>query len=155
MDHYPEINVSERECPSHQTSASTSTSSISSKPTMHNHSQHHHHYHHHQQNKKLKTSNAHTPQYVSFPTPDPEPRERNDSVHDDTTQPIKQDNIEAQLSRFVDAPPPYAEKQYEGKSEDERARMRLVSYAREVSRIMGRQLARGIKGGDGEKGKAK
>jgi hypothetical protein len=46
----------------------------------------------------------------------------------------------------MDAPPPYSEQQYEGKSEDEQSKMRMADYAKEIKRIMGRQLVQGLKG---------
>ncbi|KAF9739916.1 hypothetical protein PMIN06_010026 [Paraphaeosphaeria minitans] len=45
-----------------------------------------------------------------------------------------------------DAPPPYREEEFQGKSKDEVRRMRKRDYAVEISRLMGRQLVRGMNG---------
>ncbi|KAH7380158.1 hypothetical protein BKA66DRAFT_368563, partial [Pyrenochaeta sp. MPI-SDFR-AT-0127] len=63
----------------------------------------------------------------------------------DTEKSTKPLPIEAELARYMDAPPPYSEKQYEGKSEEEQSNMRKRDYARELSRMMGRQLVRGLR----------
>jgi hypothetical protein len=59
--------------------------------------------------------------------------------------------IDAEYARYTDAPPPFSEKQYEGKSPDEQSQMRVTDYAKEISRMMGRQLVRGLKSDDVEK----
>ncbi|KAF2445298.1 hypothetical protein P171DRAFT_521309 [Karstenula rhodostoma CBS 690.94] len=50
-----------------------------------------------------------------------------------------------------DAPPPYREEDFQGKSKDEVSKMRKRDYAVQISRMMGRQLVRGMKGEGGEK----
>lgn len=64
---------------------------------------------------------------------------------------LKVERLEAEYARYTDAPPPYSEKAYEGKSEAESTKMRMGDYAKELSRMMGRQLVRGLKGGEKEK----
>ena len=139
MDHYPEVNVSERECSS---SRNSTTSSIvaSSKPG---------------DQSSAQPTRLHA---TSFPSPpsngSDQQRTRNDSVHSDSS--IHQDSksqdsqqasrvVEAEFARYLDAPPPYSEQAYEGKTESERAQMKMVDYARTISRMMGRQLVRGLR----------
>lgn len=55
--------------------------------------------------------------------------------------------IDAEYAQYTDAPPPFSEKQYEGKSEEEQTQMRKDDYAKEIKRMMGKQLVRGLKGG--------
>lgn len=134
MDHYPEVNISERECASRRSSSSSNTRSL-------------------QQTSTSKDDNLAPPHYISFPSPShvaDQERLRTDSVHSVSSD-SKARPLEAELARYTDAPPPYSKKQYEGKSEDEKSRMRMVDYAREVSRMMGRQLAKGLKGEKEEK----
>lgn len=102
MDHYPEVNLSERECASRRTSNSSKHSDSQHAPAL-----------------------------------------RNDSVHSDASQ-----NLAAEYARYTDAPPPYSEKQYEGKSEEQQTKMRMADYAKELKRMMGSQLVRGLKSGE-------
>lgn len=62
----------------------------------------------------------------------------------------KAQTIEAEYAQYTHAPPPYTEKQYEGKSEDEQNAMRTKDYAKEISRVMGHQLVKDLKSGKGE-----
>lgn len=128
MDHYPEVNVEERACASRSDS---NASSIKKASTQH------------------KTQAA--PQYTSFPPPENENaehyRDRNDSIHS-TAHEGDAKHIEAEYAQYTDAPPPYSEKQYEGKSEEQQTKMRMADYAKELKRMMGRQLVRGIKNGE-------
>lgn len=137
MDHYPEVNVSERECASRRTSQSSS----STKPPSNRNSL----------AVNTKASTLSTPHYTSFPTPPASSekealaseRQRVDSVT--STADIKVAELETKYAEILDAPPPYSEKQYEGKSEDEQSKMRMLDYAKELKRMMGRQLVRGLK----------
>ena len=101
-----------------------------------------------------KTQNGHlaAPQYTSFPSPDhasEQQRPRNDSIVSTSNEDeAKVQHIEAEYARYTDAPPPYSEKQYEGKDEDEQTKMRMADYAKELKRMMGRQLVRGLKTGE-------
>ncbi|OAL49549.1 hypothetical protein IQ07DRAFT_59678 [Pyrenochaeta sp. DS3sAY3a] len=161
MDDYPKINISEREC-----SRAHSPASLDSKPPTTNPTT--------STQPCTHCSNTHLapPQYTSFPPPT-SPKPRNDSVHDmsndsstnastdgstnadgaDGIGELKVERLEAEYARYLDAPPPYEEKAYEGKSEAESTRMRMGDYAKELSRMMGRQLVRGLKGGEREKEK--
>ncbi|KAH8732496.1 hypothetical protein GQ44DRAFT_641185 [Phaeosphaeriaceae sp. PMI808] len=73
---------------------------------------------------------------------------RNDSIHNDNDDVAKLHHIEAECAQYMDAPPPYSEKAYERKNEDEQTRMRMADYAKELKRMMGKQLVRGLKTGD-------
>jgi hypothetical protein len=131
MDHYPKVNVSERECASRQPS---NASSLNKEAISIQH--------------KSSSQETHLapPQYTSFPSPSnatEQGRIRNDSVHGNDTK-----HIEAAYSQYTDAPPPYSAKQYEGKTEEQQNKMRMADYAKELKRMMGRQLVRGIKSGE-------
>jgi hypothetical protein len=137
MDSYPQFDVSERECLSRRASNSSSINKASLQHSLDN-----------------KTQNGHLapPQYTSFPPPSNASEQqwiRNDSVHSTTNedQP-KPEQIEAEYAQYTDAPPPYSEKQYEGKSEEQQTKMRMADYAKELKRMMGRQLVRGLKTGE-------
>jgi hypothetical protein len=62
--------------------------------------------------------------------------------------------IDAEYARYTDAPPPFMEKEYEGKDEEEQTHMRMTDYAKEISRMMGRQLVTGLKTDASEKAKS-
>ena len=135
MDHYPKVNASERECAS-------SRPSTSSSPKKH----------HRKRSLVTKAQDEHIapPQYTSFPSPsnvsEEQKHSRNGSIqtiHNDDD--AKVHHIETECAQYMDAPPPYSEKAYEGKSEDEQTRMRMADYAKELKRIMGKQLVRGLK----------
>jgi hypothetical protein len=53
--------------------------------------------------------------------------------------------IDADYAHYTDAPPPFAESQYEGKTEERQSEMRLSDYAKEMNRFMGKQLVKGLK----------
>jgi hypothetical protein len=57
-------------------------------------------------------------------------------------------NIAAEYAQYTDAPPPYTENQYEGKSENEQNTMRSKDYAKEISRMMGHQIIGSLKSGE-------
>lgn len=123
MDRYPEVKVSERECLREDptTSRHDSASSVNKAANSQKH-------------------NEQTPQ-------------RTDSTTSSTKSTVNESEskqIEAKYAQYTDAPPPYSEQQYEGKSEQERADMRMTDYAKEISRMMGRQLVRGLKTGKSE-----
>jgi hypothetical protein len=96
---------------------------------------------------KLKLSNN---QYASFLAPNNTSPYRIKSTLPDAATADKSQTIEADYARYTDAPPPYTEKQYEGKSEDEQNVMRIKDYTKEISRLMGHQLVRGLKSGTTE-----
>lgn len=125
MDQYPELNVNERE--DRSSSRHDSGNSVS-KATVH------------------QTNSQHEDtQYTSFPPPSTHSSHRSNSSNSDTSTGEKSQQIEAEYARYTDAPPPYSEKQYEGKSDDEQNNMRMTDYAKEISRQMGRQLVTGLK----------
>ncbi|KAF1920989.1 hypothetical protein BDU57DRAFT_509511 [Ampelomyces quisqualis] len=105
MDHYPEVNVHNRECSSRR--PSNSSSILDNTP---------------EQTQALL---------------------RNDSQQSEAAATSKR--VEEEFAQYTDAPPPYSEKQYEGKSEEQQNKMRMADYAKEIKRMMGRQLVRGIK----------
>jgi hypothetical protein len=67
----------------------------------------------------------------------------------DLPTPIEDDaathQIDADYARYTHASPPFSEDQYDGKTEDEQTHMRRVDYAKELKRMMGRQLVKGLK----------
>ncbi|KAI4619790.1 hypothetical protein J4E83_005646 [Alternaria metachromatica] len=129
MDHYPEVSVNERETPSSMLSSRhDSASSIA------------------------KTAAA--GQRPSGASTTDDSAARNSSYTDSSSSSNSNlQRIEAEYARYTDAPPPYSEKAYEGKSDDERNSMRMTDYAKEISRMMGRQLVRGLKIDEREKGR--
>lgn len=76
-----------------------------------------------------------------------EQQERKDSIHTDEQTAKK---LKAEFARYTDAPPPFTEQQYEDKTEEQQLSMRTQDYAKELSRMMGRQLVRGLKTTDTE-----
>lgn len=150
MDHYPEVNVEVQE---HPTSASRhdSASSISkaadfhSPPSLVPSRQPSH-------NMSSTTDFSSIPAQQRTtsdpPTSDPTaPQERKDSVHTDEQTAEK---LKTEFARYTDAPPPFSEQQYENKTEEEQLNMRAHDYAKELSRMMGRQFVRGLKTTDAE-----
>jgi hypothetical protein len=135
MDNYPQFDVSERECSSRRDSTSSSINKVSLQHSL--------------DNKTSQDGHLAPPQYTSFPPPSnasEQERLRNDSVH--STSNTDEIKIEAEYAQYTDAPPPYSEKQYEGKSEEQQTKMRMADYAKELKRMMGRQLVRGLKSGE-------
>ncbi len=68
---------------------------------------------------------------------------RKDSLvhtNDETAEKIK-----AEFARYTDAPPPYSKQEYENKTEEQTLNMMTQDYAKELSRMMGRQLVRGLR----------
>jgi hypothetical protein len=138
MDRYRKVNISQRESSSHPSSKASSIT----KATMHQ-----------QQTpdtdtQKTPDSKSTPPQYTSFPPPSTtseQDQTRNDSFHNETA---KSKQIHADYAQYTDASPPYSEEQYEGKSEEQQTQMRMTDYAKEMNRMMGRQLVRDLKSGE-------
>ena len=134
MDHYPEINVHERECSSRRPSNSSSTMD---KPTI-------------AHNKSLDGHLA-PPLDTAFPSPD-NPSEQAQALRrkdsGQTEEAAISKRVVEEYAQYTNAPPPYSEKQYEGKSEEQQNKMRMADYAKEIKRMMGRQLIKGIKSGE-------
>ncbi|KAL6711205.1 hypothetical protein ACN47E_005736 [Coniothyrium glycines] len=131
MDHYPQVKVNERECPREDWASSRHDSASSVNKGV-----------------VVTTHTAETPaasHYTSFPSPSAHSARRTDSSNSSGSPHAKSRTIEALYARYTDAPPPYSEKQYEGKSNDEQTTMRMTDYAKELSRIMGKQLVKGLK----------
>lgn len=150
MDHYPEVNVEVQEHPS-SASRHDSASSIAkaadfhSPPSLVPSRQPSHN-----MSSTTAPSNTSTQQHTSSeaPTSDTtEQQDRKDSIHTDeqTAQKLK-----AEFARYTDAPPPYSEEQYTDKTEEQQLSMRTHDYAKELSRMMGRQLMGGLKTDDNE-----
>ncbi|KAG9192885.1 hypothetical protein G6011_11619 [Alternaria panax] len=140
MDHYLEVSVNEREDPSSEISSRHDSSSSVAKASGAGR----------QRPSTVDSQDstvARSSSYHSFPSPS---THRSDS--DFSTYSSAQ-RIDAEYAQYTDAPPPYSEKQYEGKSADEQNNMRMKDYAKEISRMMGRQLVRGLKFDDKEKEK--
>lgn len=152
MDHYPEVNVEVQEHPSsasrHDSASSVAKAAdfhsppslVPSRQPSHNMS------------STTAPSNTSTQQRTSSdpPTSDAteqqveqqEQQDRKDSIHTDeqTAQKLK-----AEFARYTEAPPPYSEEQYADKTEEQQLSMRTHDYAKELSRMMGRQLVRGLR----------
>jgi hypothetical protein len=149
MDHYPEVSVSEREYPS-SASRHDSASSVNNRAQYHSPPEVIH-----QANPK-QTQQTNMSESVSTSQPTlSTPPERKDSVQAISMDDAGEKELAAHIAQYTDAPPPYSQKQYEGKSEDEVSQMRMVDYAKEISRQMGRQLMRGVKINSGTKDEAK
>jgi rubrerythrin len=80
---------------------------------------------------------------TTFPNPSGQQLPRNDSSTSTST--VDSQAIDSEYAQYTDAPPPFEEEQYEGKSEEEQTRMRMADYAKELNRMMGKQLVRGLK----------
>jgi hypothetical protein len=124
MDHYPEVNVSERE---HPAGASRHDSS----------------------NSQIRTSELHSPPVLL--TTNSNLTIGSDSSHATRLGSGGEGHLEAEIAQYTDAPPSYSVEQYEGKSEEETSKMRMDDYAKEISRQMGSQLLRGVQ--DSKSGK--
>ncbi|KAI4626265.1 uncharacterized protein J4E87_004766 [Alternaria ethzedia] len=149
MDHYPEVSVNERETPSSMLSSRHDSASSIAKAAAAG-----------QRPSGASTTDdsaARNSSYTSFPSPSTHSHSSNhSSTHRSDSSSSSNSNlqrIEAEYARYTDAPPPYSEKAYEGKSDDERNNMRMTDYAKEISRMMGRQLVRGLKIDEREKGR--
>jgi hypothetical protein len=150
MDRYPEVNISQHEYSSHSSSKTPSFTKVTkvtkatktTKATMHQ-----------QQTpdadvQKTPDAKPSPSEYTSFPLPSTESERdemRNDSFHNETA---KSKQIHADYAHYTDAPPPFSEDQYEGKSEEQQTQMRMTDYAKEINRMMGRQLVRDLKSGE-------
>ncbi|CAN9170408.1 unnamed protein product [Alternaria alternata] len=148
MDHYPEVSVNERETPSSRISSRHDSASSVAKAAAAAA---------HQRPATIDTEDntaARASSYHSFPSPSTHSSDhsahRSDSNFSTNSSAQR---IEAEYARYTDAPPPYSEKQYEGKSADEQNNMRMKDYAKEISRMMGRQLVRGLKIDERQKGR--
>jgi len=138
MDHYPEVNVDERECSeSRISSRHDSVSSLTKAAAAH------------QRPSNAETKDHAPPRsssYHSFPSPSTHVSDHTSSrSNSNSSTSSNNQRIEAQYARYTHAPPPYSAEQYKGKSPDEQNNMRMKDYAKEVSRMMTRQLVRGLK----------
>jgi rubrerythrin len=120
MDHYPTVNLSEGG------SASSRDSNTSA-------------------NREIIDAKAPlvAARRTTFPIPAGQQLPRNDSSNSTST--VDSQAIDSEYAQYTDAPPPFEEEQYEGKSEEEQSRMRRLDYAKELNRMMGRQLVKGLK----------
>jgi hypothetical protein len=134
MDHYPEVSVNERESRDSMASARHDSGNSVAKEV-----------HQRQQHTTERSSS-----YQSFPSPSAHSAHRSDSNYSNTDSAQR---IEAEYARYTDAPPPHSEEEYEGKGEEEQTHMRKHDYAKEISRMRGRQLVTGMKVDVMEKGK--
>jgi hypothetical protein len=146
MDHYPEISVNERETPSSMISSRHDSASSVAKAAAAR-----------QRPSAVDTQDdatARASSYQSFPSPSTLSSDRSAHRTDSSSSSnLNDQRIEAEYAQYTDAPPPYSEKQYEGKSDDEQSHMRMKDYAKEISRMMGRQLVKGLKVDEREKDK--
>ena len=146
MDHYPTIRVNERETPNSRTSSRhDSVSSIGKGATTTRGSP---------TRRKMESSDQQSYSYHSFPSPSSHSPDSSSYRSNSTTSDHSNfRRIEEQYSRYTNAPPPYSKKQYEGKTDDEKTSMRMKDYTKELSRMMTRQLVRGLKIAEREKAK--
>ncbi|KAF1947686.1 hypothetical protein EJ02DRAFT_1997 [Clathrospora elynae] len=128
MDHYPAINTQEHGFPS--TSRQDSSSSVS-KVTP-----------------GAPGESAPQAPYAAFSSSSR--HESGISTRSISPMGEKALRIDAEYARYTDASPPYSEKEYEGRSEQDQTSMRREDYAKEISRAMGRQLVVGLKLDDGK-----
>jgi hypothetical protein len=137
MDRYPETSVREYESARENSTSSQQGSMNSATNAAIQHT--------------IETKfNLPGDRYTSFPSPSNSSLHRISSTHSTASTSDKTHTIEAEYAQYTDAPPPYTDKQYEGKSENEQNTMRSKDYAKEISRIMGHQLVRGLKSGETE-----
>ncbi|KAJ8117237.1 hypothetical protein OPT61_g1521 [Boeremia exigua] len=145
MDHYPEVNVEVQEQPSsasrHDSASSvTKAADFHSPPSLVPSRQSSH-----IMASTATASNAST-EHQTASTPSTsnatESQERKDSVHTDEQTVEK---LKTEFARYTDAPPPFSEQEYENKSEEQQLSMRAHDYAKELSRMMGRQLVGGLR----------
>lgn len=146
MDHYPTVRVNERETPNSRTSSRhDSVSSIGKGTTVTRASS---------TKRTMESAKQQSYSYHSFPSPSTHSPDSSSSRSNSTTSNHSDfQRIEEQYSRYTNAPPPYSEKQYEGKTDDEKTSMRMKDYTKELSRMMTRQLVRGLKISEREKAK--
>ncbi|KAH6616535.1 hypothetical protein C7974DRAFT_46161 [Boeremia exigua] len=150
MDHYPEVNVEVEEQSSsasrHDSASSvTKAADFHSPPSLVPSRQPSH-----TMASTATSSTASTQQRTSSDpsTSDTDgSQERKDSIHTDEQTAEK---LKAEFARYTDAPPPYSEEQYENKTEEQQLSMRVHDYAKELSRMMGHQLVRGLRTDDTE-----
>lgn len=145
MDHYPRVNVQVQEHPS-SASRHDSASSVSKEADFHSPpslvpsrqpSQ--------TMSSTINHSNASEQQRRTSDPPTSDaaaPQERKDSIHTDGQTAEK---LKTEFARYTDAPPPFSEEQYENKTEEQQLNMRAHDYAKELSRMMGRQFVLGLK----------
>lgn len=158
MDHYPEVNVEVQEHPS-SASRHDSASSVAKAADFHSPpslvpSR--------QPSRNMSSttapSNTSTQQRTSSDAPtsaaatqhaeqQTEQQERKDSIHTDEQT---AERLKSEFARYTDAPPPYSEEQYADKTEEQQLSMRTHDYAKELSRMMGHQLVRGLRTDDAE-----
>ena len=150
MDRYPEVNVEEREYPSSASRHDSATlvtkdSDFHSPPSL-----------------VPSRQPSHTMSSTAAPSDTPaqqqttpssstsvaaEQQQHKDSIYIDEQATEK---VKAEFARYTDAPPPFTEQQYENKTEEQALSMRTQDYAKELSRMMGRQLVSGLKTSDTE-----
>ncbi|RAR07963.1 hypothetical protein DDE82_002626 [Stemphylium lycopersici] len=149
MDHYPEVRVNERETPTsrissrHDSASSVAKAAVAPQSSSNTNTQ-----------TKDDSTAPRSSSYHSFPSPSTHSSDL--SAYRSNSSSSANSNlqrIEAEYARYTDAPPPYSEKQYEGKTNDEQTSMRMTDYAKELSRMMGRQLVRGLKIDERQKGR--
>jgi len=132
MDNYTEATSIERERQDGSPSRHDSISSVKKVTTAQLDSQ---------------SSHKDNMQFTSFPSSTSRSPNRPDSVRSTSSDEdgSQDQDIEDKYARYTHAPPPYSETQYKGKTEEEQSTMRMTDYAKELSRIMGRQIVRGLK----------
>ncbi|KAF2997675.1 hypothetical protein E8E13_006044 [Curvularia kusanoi] len=149
MDHYPKVNVEVQEHPTsasrHDSASSIDKANFHSPPSLVTSRQP-------SQTMSSNTNHSNTSAQQQMtsdpPTSDATAQqERKDSFHTDekTAQELR-----AKFARYIDAPPPFSEQQYEHKTEEQQLNMRAYDYSKELSRMMGKQFVRGLRTDDDE-----
>lgn len=146
MDHYPEVKVEEREFPTsasrHDSASSvTKAANFHSPPSLVPSRQSSHIMANGTSNTSAEQQSFSNPPRSDATEPQMSPR-KDSLVHtnDETAEKIK-----AEFARYTDAPPPYSKQEYENKTEEQTLNMMTQDYAKELSRMMGRQLVRGLR----------
>lgn len=157
MDHYPEVKVKVQEHPSsasrHDSASSvTKDADFHSPPSLVPSRQPSHNMSSttapsSTSTQKPTSSDPPTSDAIAQNSEQQNDQDRKDSIHTDEQTAEK---LKADFARYTDAPPPYSEEQYEDKTEEQQLSMRTHDYAKELSRMMGRQLVRGLKTDDVE-----
>ncbi|KAF1932595.1 uncharacterized protein M421DRAFT_1220 [Didymella exigua CBS 183.55] len=158
MDHYPEVNVEVQEHPSsdsrHDSASSVAKAAdFHSPPSLVQSRQPSH-----IMSSTTALSNPATQQRTSSnpmtsdataqqPEQQTEQQGRDDLTHTDEETAEK---LKADFARYADAPPLYSEEQYIDKTEEQQLSMRTHDYAKELSRMMSRQLMGGLRTHDVE-----
>ncbi|KAJ4305530.1 hypothetical protein N0V90_001061 [Kalmusia sp. IMI 367209] len=134
MDQIPKPHVAIREL-SNTSSSSASASNSDMHPKQRSHRD---------SSPSLSKTSSESTRHSSDAPPSPSRRYGTNGESQNSVSPTAE---YARTTAFdPDAPPAYREQDFVGKSSEEVKRMRKRDYAVEISRLMGRQLVRGLNG---------